>query len=143
MAPVHDVTGDGGLINLTGPVLIFGGPYSNVEATAAVLDEARRRGIPPGNIVCTGDLAAYCADPQAVINLVRESGIRLVMGNCEESLATEAAGCGCGFSAEARAQPSPANGTPMSTATSMLRAGFGWHLCRAASTLKSVAAASR
>jgi SAM-dependent methyltransferase/predicted phosphodiesterase len=100
MAPVHDVTGDGGLINLTGPVLIFGGPYSNVEATAAVLDEARRRGIPPGNIVCTGDLAAYCADPQAVINLVRESGIRLVMGNCEESLATEAAGCGCGFSAD-------------------------------------------
>jgi hypothetical protein len=94
MAPVHDVTGDGGLINLTGPVLIFGGPYSNVEATAAVLDEARRRGMPPGNIVCTGDLAAYCADPQAVINLVRESGIRLVMGNCEESLATEAAGCG-------------------------------------------------
>jgi hypothetical protein len=42
MAPVHDVTGDGGLINLTGPVLIFGGPYSNVEATAAVLDEGPR-----------------------------------------------------------------------------------------------------
>src|SRR5262249_23706550 len=75
------------LIQLTGPVLVFGGPYSNLEATEAVLEEARRRYIPHGNIVCTGDLAAYCADPQAVINLVRNSGIRLVMGNCEESLA--------------------------------------------------------
>src|SRR5262245_65037360 len=73
------------LIQLTGPVLVFGGPYSNLEATEAVLDDACRRYIPHGNIVCTGDLAAYCADPQAVINLVRNSGIRLVMGNCERS----------------------------------------------------------
>jgi predicted phosphodiesterase len=85
------------VIDLAGPVLIFGGPYSNLEATEAVLSEARRRQIPPGNVVCTGDLAAYCSDPQAVIDLVRNSGIRLVMGNCDESLAAGAGGCGCGF----------------------------------------------
>ena len=30
-----------------GPALLFGGPYSNLEATQAVLAEAARRGIPP------------------------------------------------------------------------------------------------
>lgn len=82
---------------MTGPLLVFGGPYSNLEATEAILEEARRRGIAPGNIVCTGDLVAYCADPQGVIDLLRSSGIRIVMGNCEESLADRAADCGCGF----------------------------------------------
>jgi predicted phosphodiesterase len=82
---------------VTGPLLVFGGPYSNLEATRAILAEARRRAVPPGNVVCTGDLAAYCADPQGVIDLLRNSGIRLVLGNCEESLAAQAADCGCGF----------------------------------------------
>jgi predicted phosphodiesterase len=82
---------------VAGPLLVFGGPYSNLEATEAILAEARRRAVPAGNIVCTGDLAAYCADPQGVIDLLRFSGIRIVMGNCEESLASEAADCGCGF----------------------------------------------
>lgn len=85
-------------VTLTGPVLVFGGPYSNLEATEAVLQAARRRAIPAHNILCTGDLAAYCADPQPVIDLLRGSGIRIVMGNCEESLAESAGDCGCGFS---------------------------------------------
>jgi hypothetical protein len=50
------------VIKITGPLLVFGGPYSNLEATAAILAEACRRAIPSGNILCTGDLAAYCAD---------------------------------------------------------------------------------
>ena len=85
------------VIQVTGPLLVFGGPYSNLEATKAVLAEARRRQVPPKNIVCTGDLAAYCADPQGVIDLLRGSGIRIVMGNCEEALAVRATDCGCGF----------------------------------------------
>ncbi len=89
-----------GTVKVTGPLLVFGGPYSNLEATKALVREARRRTIPPGNIVCTGDLAAYCADPQGVIDLLRRSGIRIVMGNCEESLAAQAAGCGCGFTGD-------------------------------------------
>jgi hypothetical protein len=50
-------------MKVTGPLLVFGGPYSNLEATKAMLAEARRRAIAPGNIVCTGDLVAYCARP--------------------------------------------------------------------------------
>jgi predicted phosphodiesterase len=84
-------------MRVKGPLLVFGGPYSNLEATKAILQEAERRSIPPGNIVCTGDLVAYCADPQEVTNLPHRSGILIVMGNCEESLAAQAAECGCGF----------------------------------------------
>src|SRR5215472_14056345 len=94
MAAVNDSPRE---TKVTGPLLVFGGPYSNLEATEAILGEARCRAIPPGNIVCTGDLVAYCADPQRVIDLLRSSGIRIIMGNCEESLGAQAADCGCGF----------------------------------------------
>jgi hypothetical protein len=32
-----------GVMKVTGPLLVFGGPYSNLEATKAVLGESRRR----------------------------------------------------------------------------------------------------
>jgi predicted phosphodiesterase len=85
------------LINVTGPLLVFGGPYSNLEATKAMLDEARQLKIPHDHIVCTGDLVAYCGSPVATIELVRESKIHVVMGNCDEQLSVGAGDCGCGF----------------------------------------------
>ena len=80
-----------------GPILFFGGPYSNLEATRAVLAEAERRGIPPERIVCTGDVVAYGADASVTAALIRQAGIHVVMGNCEEALAEGAGDCGCGF----------------------------------------------
>ncbi len=82
---------------LEGPVLVFGGPYGNLEATEAVLAEAERLGIPPERTICTGDVVAYCADPRATVDALRAAGIPVVMGNVEESLATGADDCGCGF----------------------------------------------
>ncbi len=79
------------------PVLLFGGPYSNLEAMMALLSEAKRRGISGDRMVCTGDLVAYGADPQAVVDLARAAGVLTLMGNCEEALATGAEDCGCGF----------------------------------------------
>ncbi|WP_207060960.1 metallophosphoesterase [Motiliproteus sp. SC1-56] len=82
---------------IEGPVLIFGGPYSNLEATKAMRSEAQRLGLPPERVICSGDLIAYCADPVVTLELVRDWGISVVMGNCEESLARDSADCGCGF----------------------------------------------
>lgn len=82
---------------MDGPVLCFGGPYSNAQALEAVLAEARNRDIPPDRIICTGDVVAYGGDPQACVDLVREAGISVVMGNCEESLGLNVADCNCGF----------------------------------------------
>ncbi len=80
-----------------GPMLIFGGPYGNLQATQALLAEAAALGIPSTRILCTGDVVAYCADPEATVELVRDANIAVVMGNCEESLGTDAENCGCGF----------------------------------------------
>jgi uncharacterized radical SAM superfamily Fe-S cluster-containing enzyme len=77
--------------------MVFGGPYSNLEATRAVLGEAARLAIPADRIICTGDVAAYGADPVATVELVRDSVRHVVMGNCEQSIAADSADCGCGF----------------------------------------------
>lgn len=85
------------LLRTEGPVLVFGGPYSNLQATEALLAEAARLGIPPTHMVCTGDVVAYGADPTATLDRVIGSGCHVVAGNCEENLAAGEADCGCGF----------------------------------------------
>ncbi len=82
---------------LDGPVLAFGGPYSNLEAARAIRAEAERLGIPPARTICTGDIVAYCADPGATIALIRAWGIPVVQGNVEEQLGAGAEDCACGF----------------------------------------------
>ncbi|WP_299041466.1 metallophosphoesterase family protein [uncultured Tateyamaria sp.] len=79
---------------LQGPVLFFGGPYSNLQATHAVLDQARIRNATP---VCTGDVVAYCGRPAETVAAIRAAGCAVVAGNCEVQLARGAADCGCGF----------------------------------------------
>jgi hypothetical protein len=82
---------------IPGPLLVFGGPYGNLQATEALLAEAARLGIPPRNMLCSGDLVAYCGDPKATVALIRTAGIPVVMGNCEEQLGSGAEDCGCGY----------------------------------------------
>jgi pyruvate-formate lyase-activating enzyme len=77
--------------------LLFGGCYSNLQATQALLDQATRLNIPPEKIFCTGDIIAYGADAAATLRLIRNSGIRSIAGNCEESLSISAPDCACGF----------------------------------------------
>ena len=78
-------------------LLVFGGPYSNLASTEAMRSMARELEIDVEHIICTGDLVAYCAEPQQTLDLIREWGIHVIMGNCEESLATQQIDCGCGF----------------------------------------------
>lgn len=82
---------------LVGPVLAFGGPCSNLQATRALIAEAARRGIAPGNCICTGDVVAYCADPAATVGLIRDFGCPVIAGNVERQLGAGAGSCGCGF----------------------------------------------
>jgi hypothetical protein len=82
---------------MNGPALFFGGCYSNLEATVALQHEAARLGIRPDNLVCTGDVVAYCADAVATVAAIRDWGVDVIMGNCEESLGWNKDDCGCGF----------------------------------------------
>ena len=82
-------------------LLVFGGVCGNLSALESLLDWAARRGLGAEHFVCTGDLAAYCADGAAVCELVRRElagRAILIRGNCERSLAEDSEDCGCGFS---------------------------------------------
>jgi predicted phosphodiesterase len=94
---------------LRGEVLLFGGPYSNLQASRALLAQAEALQIPPERRICTGDVVAYCADPVATLALWRGRGLepgrrheqaQIVAGNCEKQLAVAASDCGCGFEAD-------------------------------------------
>jgi predicted phosphodiesterase len=85
------------LMRFSEPIAIFGGCYSNLEATVALCQYIDRLGIPASHRICTGDIVAYGADAEACVKLVRGAADHVVMGNCEESLAAAKADCGCGF----------------------------------------------
>ncbi len=79
------------------PLLVFGGPYSNLEATVAMRRRAETLGIPAANTICTGDVVAYCAAPEETARLVADWGCHVIQGNCEQQLAAAAEDCACNF----------------------------------------------
>lgn len=81
---------------LEGAVLLFGGPYSNLQATEALLRSWQGACT---HAICTGDFVAYGGDPAATVAAVRAFGCPVVAGNCEKQLAEDAEDCGCGFDA--------------------------------------------
>jgi predicted phosphodiesterase len=84
-------------IEVSPPLLVFGGPYSNLRALTALRERADALGIPPSRAICTGDVVAYCAEPEETTQAVRDWGCHVIAGNCEEQLAASADDCACGF----------------------------------------------
>lgn len=60
-------------------IAIIADLHSNLEATQAVFKEIDKR--KPDDIYCLGDLTGYNASPNEVVEIIRERGIRTVMGN--------------------------------------------------------------
>lgn len=79
------------------PLLVFGGPYSNLKATDALIEEAARLGLAPERVICTGDVVAYCAEPEATARRIADYGCHVIQGNCEQQLAAGAPDCACNF----------------------------------------------
>jgi predicted phosphodiesterase len=82
---------------LKGKVLVFGGVYSNLQALESIKNLAFADGISPENIICTGDIVAYCAQPKECIKLIRDWGIHCIAGNVELNLVNDIDDCGCNF----------------------------------------------
>lgn len=80
-----------------GPVLVFGGVYSNLPALEKMMEIAGQLHIPPGNIICTGDIVGYCAEPESCVQRIREWGIHSIAGNVEIQLRNREEDCGCNF----------------------------------------------
>jgi hypothetical protein len=79
------------------PLLVFGGPYSNLRAVLAMRARAVALGIAPTSCICTGDVVAYCVEPEETVAAIRDWACHVIAGNCEEQLAAGAGDCGCGF----------------------------------------------
>ena len=79
------------------PVLVFRGPYSNLEAPQALLQRAMVLGFPSERMICMGDVVAYCADPNATLGLMASSGSATVMYKCEEFISADSDDCGCRY----------------------------------------------
>lgn len=82
---------------LKGPVLVFGGVYSNLQALEKLIALAEKEEVPPANIICTGDMVGYCAQPAAVLDKIKEWGIHVILGNVEIQLKEGEEDCGCNF----------------------------------------------
>lgn len=115
---------------LSGPVLVFGGPYSNLSALRALVGRALELGIAPERMICTGDLVAYCAQDSETVSEIRRLGCTVVAGNCEKQLANNAMTCGCGFEKDPSAMFCPGRGMCMQIARSGWWAGVGSRACR-------------
>lgn len=82
---------------LSGKILVFGGPYSNLQALTELQNIAERLGIPPQNIICTGDVVGYCAQPEESVQRVKEWGIHCISGNVEQNIVSGEDDCGCNY----------------------------------------------
>ena len=87
---------------LEGKVLLFGGVYSNLEALRAMHSWAEDEGIGNQNIICTGDIVGYCAEPEACLQFIKEWGIHTIAGNVELNLGDNSEDCGCDFTEGSR-----------------------------------------
>ena len=87
---------------LKGRVLLFGGVYSNLEALQAMHTLAEKQNIPSQNIICTGDIVGYCADPEECLQYTKEWGIHTIAGNVELNLVDNSENCGCDFTEGSR-----------------------------------------
>lgn len=82
---------------LTGKVLVFGGVYSNFQSLEKLMQIAEEEQIPSQNIICTGDIVAYCAEPERCIKAIQDWNIHAILGNVEIQLRDNEEDCGCNF----------------------------------------------
>lgn len=87
---------------IKGPLLVFGGPYSNFQALEKMHKIAVELNIPPSNIICTGDVVGYCAQPEETVQFIMDWGIYAIAGNVEIQLREGKEDCGCDFKSGTR-----------------------------------------
>lgn len=88
--------------SLQGDILVFGGAYSNYAALTELHNIATSLQIPASNIINTGDVVGYCAEPEQCVQFIKDWGIHSIAGNVEISLRERASDCGCDFASGGR-----------------------------------------
>lgn len=76
-------------------IAIISDIHSNIHALRAVLDDIARQ--ETDATICTGDLVGYGANPDQVIDTIRNQKILTVMGNYDDGVGNMRPQCGCDF----------------------------------------------
>ena len=90
------------LFELNGPLLVFGGVYSNLQALEKMEAIALGLQIPETQVICTGDIVGFCAQPEECVQAIIDWGIHAIAGNVEIQLREGADDCGCNFETNSR-----------------------------------------
>ncbi|MFQ5651998.1 MAG: metallophosphoesterase family protein [bacterium] len=76
-------------------IAVFGGVYNNHLALAALVEDAKKRGVE--DFYCLGDLGAFGPHPDKVFPLLQENAIKVVQGNYDHSIGNNLSDCQCGY----------------------------------------------
>ncbi len=96
--PVHDLHLD------TDRLLVFGGVYSNYQALLALKSKSKELGFSPEQIICNGDIVAYCAQPEECLQEIKNWGIHTILGNVEDQIRYGQEDCACDFTSGGRCE---------------------------------------
>ncbi|MDO9108912.1 MAG: metallophosphoesterase family protein [Coriobacteriia bacterium] len=77
---------------------LFSDIHGNVAALEAVLADIAKAGIVER--YCLGDLVGYGPEPEAVVGVLRASGIPVIQGNYDEGIGNRRGECGCYYATE-------------------------------------------
>ncbi len=72
---------------------LFSDVHGNDAALRAVLGDISAQGV--DRVFCLGDLIGYGPAPNAVIDLIRGTGIATILGNYDDGVAFDRGDCGC------------------------------------------------
>ena len=87
---------------LEGRMLVFGGVYSNLQSLERMREIATELSINASNVICTGDIVGYCAQPEECVQSIKNWGVHSVAGNVEIQLREGENDCGCDFKSGSR-----------------------------------------
>lgn len=76
-------------------IAVFGDLHGNADAARAVLTDIDAAEV--NRVYCLGDLVGYGAEPNEVIDLVREREIPTIMGNYDDGVGFDRDDCGCAY----------------------------------------------
>lgn len=76
-------------------IAIFSDVHANIQAMEAVWDDIQQQD--PDEVYCLGDLVGYGANPNEVIEFIRDNEIPIIMGNYDNGVSLELDSCGCKY----------------------------------------------
>ncbi len=76
-------------------IAIFSDVHANIQALESVWEDLKQKD--PDEIYCLGDLVGYGANPNEVIEFIRDKNIPTIMGNYDNGVGLELDNCGCKY----------------------------------------------